>query len=465
MNAVDRRAPPHAGPPPHAELPRIERERSASGIRVAATRSDATPELLAEFALPSGRVREPLGREGLASLTALMLQEGTKKLSTVELIDAFDFLGASLDIHSDDDETTLRLRVLEKHAERALELLADVLLEPRLGESEFERVREQRRAALRSRRDDPQAVAHDVWSRLYWGRSTALGSASIGDAASLAATSLSDVRGFHLASLLAPRAWRCDAACPGGLEQLRAWLAPLEARVLARSDPRSSNPPANWSEPTPLQRTRARLYVVDRPGAPQSELRVGHPSVPSSHPAWLPLTALNQALGGVFTSRLNLNLRENKGFTYGVRSGFDGGRRAGAFLVSTSVHTKSTAAALREIERELAGFVSGPTPEELAFVRSALEQSLARQFESPQARLSFVCGVERLALRDDYPLARLEWLARASASECAELLAAHLRPSELTLLVVGDLAAIGRELADLGHGSPVRLDSSGEELR
>jgi zinc protease len=464
-NEPDRSRPPAAGPAPRWELPQLERGRTPNGVRVAATRSDATPELLLELSLPSGRVCEPLGREGLASLTALMLQEGTRKLTTVEVSDAFDFLGASFEVRSGDDETTLYLRVLEDKAAPALELLADILLTPRFGAREFERVREQRRAALRSRADDPNAVAHDVWTRLYWGRSTSLGSASIGDAESLKATTLADVLAFHVAGLR-PRSWRCSVVCRSGLEQALELLAPLEARLGGLEDARAAGTASGvWSMPTPLARGRTRVHLVDRPGAPQSELRVGHPSVPSSHPAWLPLTALNQALGGVFTSRLNLNLRESKGYTYGVRSSFDGGRRPGPFLVSTSVHTQNTAAALREIERELEGFLAGPTPAEVAFVRSALEQSLARQFETPQARLAYVGTVERYGLRDDYPLQRLEWLARAGAAEMAGLLAEHLRPQELTVVVVGDHAATAKGLAELGHGAPVRVDASGDELK
>lgn len=465
MSTVDRSTPPSAGPTPRIALPRVERVRASSGMRVAATTSDATPELLLEIALPSGRVREPLGREGLASLTALMLQEGTRKHSTVEFIDALDFVGAHFAVHSDDDETVLDLRVLERHAERALELVGDLLLEPRLGEHEFARVREQRRASLRSRSDDPKSVVHDVWSRLYWGRSTALGSAGIGHEESLAATSLDDVRRFHGAALAQPRAWRCSGVCRGGLDQLRAWLAPLEARI---AQPAPAAEPAlreTWSEPSPLERKRARIYVCDRPGAPQSELRVGHPSVASSHPDWLALSALNLALGGVFSSRLNLNLREHKGYTYGIRSSFEGGRRPGAFTVGTSVDTRNTAPALREIVRELEGFTAGATADELAFVRSSLEQSLARQFEAPSARLSFVSTIERLGLRDDYPHQRLAWLAAASPAATGQVLTEHLRPSELLVVVVGDLTAVARELAELGLGSPVKVDAGGDERR
>ncbi len=461
---VDRSGPPPAGPAPRWRLPRIERERAASGMRIAATSCDATPELLLELAWPAGRSREPLGREGLASLSAAMLEEGTKQLSTAQLVDAFDALGANFSLQCDDDDTLLHLRVLEEHVEAALELVADVLLEPRLGEREFERVREQRRAALRSRADDPKRVASDVWARLYWGRSTPLGSPEIGDAASLAATRLSDVAEFHR-SALRPRALRVHAACRGGLEQVQRWLAPFEARLRALVDESGIRPASGeWVAPTPLARTRTRLFLADRRGAPQSELRVGHPSVASTHPAWLPLSALNQALGGLFTSRLNLNLRETKGFTYGIRSSFEGGRHGGPFVVATSVHTANTAEALREIERELEGYLAGPSDDELAFVRSALEQSLARQFETPQAHLSFVSAVERLGLSDDYPLARLRWLAESTASQRRALLEEHLRPRELTIVVVGDHAATAKALAELGHGSPARVDSSGDEL-
>ncbi len=455
--SVDRTHPPAPGPRPAPRLPKIERARLANGLRVASTHYDGTPETLFEIALPGGHVFETREQLGLASLVARAMQEGTRKLSTVEFIDALDHLGADLRVSSDDDELTLSLRVLDRRLQPALELLFDVLLEPRFDDADFERVRKLRLASIAARGDDASAVAADVWRRLMYGDEVSLGRSAGGTAECVARVTTDDLRAFHAAALDPVRA-RVAVVGRWNASEVVALLAPLAKRWPAC---RANAMPA--FEPRE-NAARRGLFVVDRPGAPQSELRIGRLAIAAGDPDWLALGALNYSLGGTFTSRINLNLRERNGYTYGARSGFETAPRRAPFSVAAAVHTRFTAAAVREVLAELRGYLDGPTAAEIAFTHSALEQSLARQFESPSARLHFVAMVERVGCADDHPLARLVELQRLGRTGLAALARKHLVLDDLAILVVGDRAAVEPDLAALDLGPLTPLDIDGAPL-
>jgi zinc protease len=449
---LDRSTPPPRSGPLEARLPRIERRRLDNGLALALSRANSTPETLVELTLPGGRTRESLGELGVASLVAKALLEGTERLTTVEFVDALDFLGAELRAGVDEDSLVVSLRVLDRHLPAALELLSEALLEPRFDPRDFERLRALRLAAIRTRGEDAARVADCAWDRLMFGPHVSAGHSSLGTESTIGACTPEHARAFHRGSLDPRRTrialvgkWRADEATDLLGPLVRRWPSAIAA----------TNPPLDQA---PSAAPRG-LYAVDRPGAPQVELRIGHPSVDCGHPDWLLLAALNYPLGGQFTSRLNLNLRERRGFTYGVRSSFEPRSGPTVFAVSTAVHTQHAAAAIREARAELEGYLSGPTEAELAFTREALEQALARQFETPAARLSFVHTVERFRWPDDYPLERLRRLATLTSTDLAALAREHLHLRELRVLAVGPRDALG----ELGE-AVAELDIDGGPL-
>lgn len=433
---LDRTRPPQRSGPLEARLPQVERRTLDNGLALATCRANATPETLVEVSVPGGRSRERLDELGLASLVAKALMEGTRRRTTVELVDALDYLGADLRAGVDEDSLVLSLRVLDRHLAPALELLCETLLEPRFDALDFERVRTLRLAALRSRGEEAARVADTAWDRLLAGPLASLGYSSLGTEATIGAASVASARAFHESSL-DPRRSKVALVGKWSADEAAELLAPLVRRwpkALADAPALIEGNPA----PAP-----AGLYCVDRPGAPQAELRIGHGAVAASHPDWLLLAAVNYPLGGQFSSRLNLNLREKRGFTYGVRSGFEPRRGPGSFSVGLAVQARHVAESIREVRRELAEYLAGPTEAELAFTREALEQGLARQFETAPARLAFLHTVERFGWPDDYPLERLRRLAALSPADLAELARAHLRPSDLRVLAVGPRDELG----------------------
>ena len=331
---------------------------------------------------------------------------------------------------------------------------------PRFAQEDFERVRRQLLVELSTRDDQPRAIAQDVFRRLVHGAPSEEGVAGaprLGTRATIEALSVEDVAAFWTRCAGGSGARLSFASAAGPEELLHDFEALVGHRDAAPGPtPRTPESPAASS---------AGVYLVDHPGAEQSELRVGHRGLSRLDEDWFPAYVMNHALGGAFTSRINLNLREDKGYTYGARSEFHGARTPGWFQVSTAVETKTTAAALGEIQSEIAGFLEGGLrAEEVEYARLSIARSLRRAFESGAARLQLVEAVSKYGWPSDYPQRRLAYLDGLERSALDALARRWVRPEERIVLVVGDRARVEPELQALGWG-PVRLlDRSGEAL-
>ena len=453
---LERARVPHSGATRPFRSPPMWTERLANGVSVLGSPFDKVPLTRLALTLPAGRAHEPRAQRGLAWLTAEMLEEGTRALSGTEFLDELDGLGAHLSISAGDEDLVLRLSVLDECLPRALELLCDVVLAPRFDAADFARVQRARLVELGTRGDRIQELAADGFARLLYGPTHPRGAPPRGTSESVERLTLDDVRAFWTARARPERA---------RLALVGAWDAAAVAGLFAELVERWPMGPASAScPPAPPVSASRGLFLIDKPGAAQSELRLGHVGVASSAPDFYPLQALNHVLGGAFSSRLNLNLREDKGYTYGVRSAFEGGVTPGPFEVACAVASKVTAPALAEALAEVRGIRAGVHAAELEFTKKSLSRALARSLESTQARLGLL---ERIALHG-FPLdvleRRLAWLAQATTRELDELARRHVRPDELTLLVVGDRAQVLEPLSDLGLGAVQELDQSGEPL-
>jgi zinc protease len=442
---------PSSGPAAAFRSPAITEFRLPNGLSVLANVHERLPMTRLSLALPAGRVHDPRARRGLVRLAADLLEDGTRALASAEFVDELDGLGAQFSVAAGEEDLMLRLSVLDECLPRALELFLDVLRAPRFAAADFERRRRARLLELDTRADRIQELAEDALAALVFGREHPRGAPALGERAALEALTLAELGDF----------WQRHAV-PGGArlcvvgghteERLRELLAPLVARWPAgAAPPRPADPPL-------VARAGPELVFVDKPGAAQSELRLAHASVPSTHPDYYPLQALNALLGGQFSSRLNLNLREDKGYTYGVRSTFEGGRTSGQFSVACAVEAKVTAAALREAWNEVEGLRAGVREEEVEFVRSSLSRALGRGLESSAARLAWLENLARHGFPADLIERRLAWLATMTRAELERLVREHLRPSELVLLVVGDRNVAAEGLAELGFGAPAGLE-------
>jgi predicted Zn-dependent peptidase len=396
-----------------------------------------------------GSADDPAGQDGLAALTADMLDEGSGGRSAIELHEALARIGGQLDTDIGSDGTALTVSALARFTDRALMLLADMAARPALTDEDFARVRQLRLHRLRQLRDVPGAVAERAFVRLLFGADP-YGHTPIGSERTVGAIDADDVRRFHR-SLFTPASATVIAVGDCDHEGLTR----LAAEAFAGWTP--GEPPAAAAAaalPAP-----ARLNVVARPGAPQSELRLGHIGLARNTPDYHAIIAANMVLGGQFVSRINLNLRQDKGYTYGARTGFDFRRRPGPFSIQASVHTAATAHAIEEVIREVVE-IRGPRPitaEELAVGVAALTRGYARNFETAEQIARALTQIALYDLPDDYFDAFVPAVERVTPEEATAAAARYLHPERLTTLVVGDLDAIGADLPRLGLGEPAVL--------
>jgi predicted Zn-dependent peptidase len=454
---ADRSRLPDVGPDPRFPFPRILRSTLPNGLQVRTVEHHTVPVVSCVLQIPGGAGADAAGQEGLAALTADMIDEGTGRLSAIDVSEAIASIGGEYDVDVGADATSIGLTTLSRFAGRGMSLLADLVVRPSLREEDFDRVRQMRLNRLRQLKDLPPAVAERTFLRLLYDRHP-YGHLPIGTEPALAAFGPGDVAALHA------RRFRPDTATlvvvgPMTHEDLLAvvesafsdWERVEQEKTLYGGD----------IEPAIAPQT---LAIVPRPGAAQSELRIGHLSARRSTPDYPALLVMNAVLGGQFVSRINLRLREEKGFTYGARTGFDWKRGLAPFALQASVHTAATAEAVADSLREIEAIRGDrpPSQEEMILARASLTRGYARNFETaPQIARS----VAQLALYDLPDTYFEEFVPRIQAVTAEDVLRAaaqYVDTSRAITLVVGDFVAVGESLRALGLGDPTVLPTNPE---
>ena len=446
---LDRRLAPPPGPLRPFDFPPVMRTDLESGLPVEVARVPHLPLVTAVLVLPAGEAVLPADRAGQAVLAGDALEGGTELRNGVELAEALEGIGADLDVTTGWNATVVSLSCLADHFLEGVKLLAEMVLRPAFPEAEVARVREQQLARIRQRSMDPGALAADHSARFIYADGEPYGRNLLGSEETVGAVTPATLRGLAEA-LYRPRGSGLVVA--GDVEVAEAVDA---ARAVFGKW--TGAPPSRVDPPGRPRGRERRIEVVNRPGAVQSELRIGHPGVPRSIPDYAALVVANAVFGGVFSSRLNLNLRERHGFTYGVRARFSYRRGPGPFTIGTAVDTGVTADAVREAVAEAERYVGeGPTQDEVSSARDYLAGVFPHQLESTGQVAS------RVAELLIYDLPRDTWAfhrerIRAVDREAAWAAArAHIRPEEFRVTVVGDAAAVVPDLEALELG-PVEV--------
>jgi zinc protease len=448
---ADRSRLPEPRPTRTFPFPAIEKSALPNGMRVWTVHHPQVPLVAFTMLVRRGAASDPPGQEGLAAVTADMLDEGSGDRSAIEMHEALARLGAQFDTDIGSDATVASVTVLSRFAQHAVALLSDIVVRPALREHDFARVRQLRLHRLTQMRDMPGAVADRAFLKLLYGAHP-YGHSPIGSETSLAAMHVNDVRAFHArairpsaATLIAVGDCEHDRIVRLALDAFGDWDGSSDADV----PPGGAFPQA------------ARLNVVPRPRAPQSELRIGQVAVGRDTPDYHALVLANTILGGQFVSRINLNLREDKGLTYGARTAFEFRRLSGPFALQASVQTSGTAKAISESIGEIAG-IRGPnpvTPDELELGIAALTRGYARSFETGEQIGRAALQLALYDLPDDYFEQFVPRIERVTSDEVSRVMERHLDPARLTTLIVGDFDVIARDLGGLGLGDPVVLSA------
>ncbi|MGE0816743.1 MAG: M16 family metallopeptidase [Vicinamibacterales bacterium] len=444
MSSVDRSRLPQPGAPRPFRFPSIGQHRLASGVDVRTVRHTAAPVVSLVALVRGGLAADPADRLGLAAFTADLLDDGAGALDGPGLGDAFARIGADVDIQVWPDATVLSITTLARHVGRGVELLADLVRRPHFLADDVERVRALRLDRLRQMRAQAAAVADRAFMRAIY-QSHPYGHFAIGDDAGVTAAAGDEIRAFHAAAYV-----------PGATTIVVAGdVDPDAAQALVTgafgdwSGPAAAGPDSpQGAAPEP----RRCVLIVPRPGAPQSELRVGQISAARRTPDYHALLLWNTVLGGQFVSRLNLNLRQSRGFTYGVRSGFDFRRDRGPFSIHTSVQTRVTGDAIGEILREVEELssIAPVTTDELARAKAAVGLGYPRGFETAQQVARSVAAMALHGLDPDHFERFVPRLMAVTLDEVAAAAARHVRADALTAVVVGDPQAVEPGLQDRG---------------
>jgi zinc protease len=446
LSVLETRPPP--GEPREYHFPAFERFRLDNGLTVLAAHTPGRPLLAAHLVMAGGGAVEPVELAGVTALTGRALTEGTARRDALEFIEASERLGAELHADASWEALTATLEVPRSRFGAALALLAEMVLEPAFPESEVERLREERINDLLQARANPRRHAERVFPETIYDADSPYGRPLGGIAETVSRIDRGAVVERHRRNSNPTRATLIVAGDLAGLdlptianEQLGGWSANGDGEASASPTRAVANPAGG------------RVVLVDRPGSPQSELRIGHVGLPRKTPDFYAVSVLNAILGGIFDSRLNRVIREEKGYSYAIWSAFEMRRAAGPFVVRTAVETDVTVPALTDIISIVGGIRDAEVEaNELTTARDYLVGVFPLRFEVPAQVAAALAGLVINELPDDELDRYRPAIAAVSGADVLAAAQRHIRPDDLSTVIVGDAAKVEGPLRDAGIG-------------
>ena len=457
QGTFDRSKPPELGPPPRVSLPPIATRQLPNGLKLMIVEQHELP--LADFVLlvGSGSTADPASKPGIANLVSAMLREGTTTRKSLEIADQIAFLGIRLSPTSSWESSTLSLHTPTAQLDSALALFADVALHPSFPTNEFERVRKTQLTELLQLRDQGSAIASIAFPAIIYGSAHPYGAPAQGTEASVKALTTGDLQSYYQANFRPNNATLIVVGdvTPAQVEQ--------KINALFGGWQRAEIPQINYSEPPKSGTTT--IYLIDKPGAAQSSFRIGAVGVPRSTQDYFALTVMNTILGGSFTSRLNQNLRETRGYTYGAGSRFDMRRSAGPFIASAEIVTAKSDSALLEFMKELNGIRQLVPPAELSRAKRYLQLQLPGNFETTQQIAAALVPVALYGLPLDYYNNYVQSIEGITQADVARVAQQYINPGSLAVVIVGDRKTIETGLKATNVGPIAIRDISGQPIQ
>jgi len=430
---------------PRFEAPVPKVAALKNGARLLVVENRAVPLVAIEIVLRAGVDQEPAGKGGLAGFTADMLTEGTARRPALEYAASVEDLAARLSATADLETTRLRLNCLTETLPEALDLLAEALLTPAFHADDVERVRGIRLTGLQQKKASPPALAADEAARIVYGEKHPRGRPAGGTPESIKAITRADLKAFH-DDYYDPGSALVSVAGDVGAAEVKALL---DQKLAAWKSKRKAEP----KRPAYPKLAARSVTLVDKPGASQSQVWVVGELFPANHPDRIPMAVLNNVLGGLFGSRLNLNLRETKGYSYGVRSTLRLESDRGWLAAAGGLQAKFTAESVTEFEKELAGMATGELREgELQRAKEALIRGLPTTLETNDAVAGSIASVASLGLPLDWFAKLPDRIAKVTEADVARVGKAWVRPARMPVIVVGPRAEVEAKLKALELG-------------
>ncbi len=458
---ADRSKLPENGTPPKAKFPAIQRTTLSNGLKIMLAERHTIPVVDFDLMLDAGYAADQFAAPGVASLAMSMLDEGTKKRNALQINDELAMLGAELSSGSNLDVSSVSLSALKMNLEPSLDLYADIILNPSFPEKEFNRLQKQQLAAIRREKVTPFQMALRVFPGLLYGQSHAYGNSFTGSGTeeSVKNIKIADLKQFH-----------------------KTWFRPNNATLVVVGDiimdevkPLLEKRFGHWEKAkVPMknigevkQKTKPLIFLMDRPGSQQSIIFAGHVAPPKANDQEIAISAMNDIIGGTFTSRINMNLREDKHWSYGARSLLVGARGQRPFLAYASVQSDKTAESMREMKKELDTYIStNPATEaELDKVKKNRILSLPGKWETAGSVSGSLSEMVRYHLPSNYWSTYPQKVAELNLEQVRKAGKTVLHPDRMVWVVVGDVTKIEDKIQKLGFGTVKRIDADGHILK
>ena len=456
QGTFDRTKPPELGPPPRVALPPIVTRELPNGLKLMIVEQHELP--LADFVLlvGSGSTTDPTSKTGVANLTSAMLREGTATRKSLEIADQIAFLGINLSPSSSWESSTLSLHTPTAQLDSALALFADVALHPSFPANEFERIRKSRLTDLIRLKDQGPAIANLAFPAIIYGSGHPYGAATLGTETSVKSLSVTDLQNYYQANFKPNNATLIIVGdvSPSQIEQ--------KINAVFGGWQRGDVSPLTYADPPKASTTT--IYLIDKPGAAQSSFRIGAVGVPRSTKDYFALSVMNTILGGSFSSRLNQNLRETKGYTYGANTRFDMRRTAGPFSASAEIVAAKTDSALLEFMKELNAIRQTVPPSELSRAKRFLQLQLPGNFETTQDIAFQLVPVALYGLPLDYYNNYVQNIEAVTQADVARVAQRYINPGSLAVVIVGDRKSIEPGLKAINVAPIVIRDMSGQPI-
>lgn len=443
-DTFDRSKEPAAGANPVVKVPAIYKESLPNGLRVIGTKSDELPMVTVQINVKAGQVMEDMSKAGTASLLADMLNESTKNFSSEAISEEAEKLGSEISIDAGPENITITVSSLTKNLDATLKLVEEKMFSPKFDTADFNRVKKQHLEYIANQATSATTIANNVYSSILYGPSNIFSLPVIGTAQSVESITIDDVRIFY-DKYFAPDFSQMIVVGNVGKDEILS-----KTKFLANWKKYEVKLPAEKPHPAIA---KTKIYFVNKDKAPQSEIRIGYVGLPYDATGdYYKAGIVNFTLGGAFNSRINLNLREDKGWTYGARTGFRGTRYAGPFTASAGVKGNATDSSVVEFMKEIKLFAdNGITPEELTFTKSSMGQADALKYETPGQKAGFLARMLEYNLDANYVDAQTKILTNITKADIDKLAKQYLPYDKMVIVVVGDKAKVYDKLTKLGY--------------
>lgn len=450
-STFDRSVEPPYGPAAEAKVPAVWESKLSNGMRIFGIENTEVPLVQFEIVLDGGQLLEDLNKVGVSNLLARMMTQGTQKKTPAELEEAIQQLGASINVAADTEDIRIRGNTLSKNYDATLALVEEILLEPRWDAKEFDLARQSVLSQIRQLDANPNAIAQREYATLIYGKENIRSRNILGTVDSVNAITMNDLKAYYTKNFL-PSVARMHVVGAINKAKITSSLGSLNKRWAAK---KVDIP----SYKTPAPPARAQVYFYDVPGAVQSVVRVGYPALAQTDKDFYPATVANYILGGGgFASQLTQQLREGKGYTYGIGSGFSGTKSPGTFTISSGVRANVTLESLQLVKSILDDYGKNFSDADLATTQGFLIKSNARAFETAGAKLNLLDNISSYGWKPDYVKQREQIVKAMTVAEIKDLSARHLDPNKMIWLVVGDAKTQLPRLKELGFGEPVLIN-------